>query len=360
MSRLRRKNNTTSSTSSSPAAKKSKRTIDLGWSQEKGAENDDDHIYSSDEDSDDQYQKKGSGDGDDDDDIEEEETLDAKKVRLAREYLRKLERDEDDDDDDDSTSSSSDDEEEDGSRGNDEYDRISHKLQHERLKREGTLERVVADRVAKNLSTITSSILLTSSSKTKSTTSTAATTSSSTTQSDWINSGYIQLCKGHDLTPTCVALCGTNGEYAISGSKDHSVLLWDVERGQRICTIADTWKKEQPQDSASTRTSGEVLSVACSDDGRYCAVGKRDATVCIYDVRMANNNKQDTQLVKTFTGHKGPVTSLAFRTQSLQLFSGSDDRCIRYVIWEKKIVRRPFCKSWCSVRYTLTSDFRVF
>ena len=340
MSRLRRKNNNnTTSSSTSPAAKKSKRTIDLGWSRDKQGksnnDNDDDHVYSSDEDSDDQYNKKGGNDDDDDDDIEEEETLDAKKVRLAREYLRKLERDEEDDDDD-STSSSSDsggddddDNEEDGSGGgNDEYDRISHKLQHERLKREGTLERAVADKVAKNLSTITSSLLTSSKAK-------SSTTTITTTQSDWIDSGYMQLCKGHDLTPTCVALCGTNGEYAISGSKDHSVLLWDVERGQRICTIANTWKKQSNQDVTTTRTSGEVLSVACSDDGRYCAVGKRDATVCIYDVRMANDPKS-TPLVKTFTGHKGPVTSLAFRTQSLQLFSGSDDRCIRYVKGVKK------------------------
>lgn len=79
---------------------------------------------------------------------------------------------------------------------------------------------------------------------------------------------------------------------------------------------------------ATSRTMGEVLSVACSDDGRYAAVGRRDATVCIYDIRAAN--RASTSLVKTFVGHKGPITSLCFRTQSLQLFSGSDDRCIRH------------------------------
>ena len=319
MSRLRRKNNASSSSrrgsDGSPAAKKSKKTIDLGWS---GAnDDDDDHIHSSD-DSDVDYGNKQKYEDDDDDDVEEEETLDAKKVRLAREYLRKLERD---DDDEDGTSSSDEgsSDEDDGEDGQNDYDRISHKLQHERLKLEGTLERAVADKVYKNITQITSSMKPTASAGAECT----------TTQSDWINSGYIKLCKGHDLTPTCVTLCGSNGEYAVSGSKDHSVFIWDVERGQRMTTIADTWKKSH--DDSTTRTSGAVLSVACSDDGRYCAVGKRDATVCIYDIRTANNNssKKSAPLVKTFTGHKGAVTSLAFRTQSLQLFSGSDDRCIR-------------------------------
>jgi ribosomal RNA-processing protein 9 len=307
------------------------KTIDLGWTRNNKKrdeyDNDDDHI---DSDSEVEGRKEPSLE-DENARMQGEETLDAKKVRLAREYLRKLEADEEDDDDDDSKSgsgsSSSDEEEED--EAEDVHERIGIKLQRERLKREGMLERAVADRINQHITRMTTTIRQ---GKEKST---SATTTEQQQQQDdakdWIESGYVQLLKGHDLTPTCVAL-QSNGERAISASKDHSVIVWDVERGQCAITLADTWKKQSSSSGTSAkknqdRTMGEVLSVACSDDGRYAAIGKRDATVCIYDVRTGGNDKN--KLIKTFTGHKGPVTCLAFRTQSLQLFSGSDDRCIR-------------------------------
>lgn len=281
MSRVRRKTED-SKGSSSENAKKQK-TIDLGWNR------DDEDIASSD----DEENLEPSLD-----DEELEETLDAKKIRLAREYLRKLETA----DSDDSSSSSSEDDESDAG-----YDRIGVKLQRERLKREGTLQRAVADKVDGCVSLFQQSL-----------------GSVESHEKSWIEDGKINLLRGHDLTPTCVAL-QSDGATAISGSKDHSVILWDVEQQKKSLTLCKSWKKECSTEFS--RGEGEVLSVACSDDGNYAAIGRRDATVSIYDVRAGKNS-----LVKTFTGHKGAITSLAFRTQSLQLFSGSEDRCIRYVM----------------------------
>lgn len=291
--------------------------------------NDDESIASnSSADSDDDHNLNAEGD-----DVEEEETLDAKKVRMARDYLRKLEAAEDDDDDDSSKSGSSSSEDEDGDEDGDgmtRHDRIGLKLQRERLKREGTLERAVADKIGTSLDRIRSSF----------TTSAVAADVDVADNKAWISSGHIRLLRGHDLTPTCVAL-QSNGERAISGSKDHSVLIWDVQEERKCYTLCNDWKHQQSStDDTSvvlsgegSRTRGEVLSVACSDDGRYAAVGRRDATVCIYDVRVAatNSSKESggNNLVQTFTGHKGPVTTLSFRSQSLELFSGSDDRCLR-------------------------------
>ena len=78
----------------------------------------------------------------------------------------------------------------------------------------------------------------------------------------------------------------------------------------------------QTTTTVNQRTAGQVWSVACSEDGRLAAVGKRDATVTIFDLRSR-------EPVQTFRGHKGPVTSLAFGGNH-ELFSASADRCIRH------------------------------
>lgn len=229
--------------------------------------------------------------------IEEEETLDSKKVRLAREYLRTIESGDGSDDDSDTDNDN-------------DHDRIGDKLQRERLKQTELYERAVADKVHDSLKRIRTSFDL---------------QRKDVSEENMIESGYIRLLRGHDLTPTCVSL-QQDGSFAISGSKDHSVIIWDVENERRALDLCKPWKKESLQEKQTTsRTNGEILSVALSYDGRFAAVGRRNATVCIYDVRT-NSSK----LVKTFVGHKGAVTSLSFQTQSLQLFSGSQDRCIRY------------------------------
>ena len=296
MSRVRKKKIDRVSQQLSPSVKKKPKTVDLAW---KGDEN----IESEDE----EEPQQRAGEMMDDESVEEEEALDAKRVRLARQYLEKLEGDSDN-----SSSDEESDQDDDGADG-DDVDRIGVKLQRERLKREGTLERVVADKVASGLEDIRRSFP--SSKKTN------VTLDARAQEKEWLDSGHLKLLRGHDLTPTCVAL-QSDGLTAISGSKDHSVLIWDVENEKRSHTLCPIWKKKP--DSGVSRTLGEVLSVACSDDGRYAAIGKRDGTVSIFDIRAGKNN-----LIKTFEGHKGAITCLCFRTQSLQLFSGSEDRCIR-------------------------------
>ena len=263
---------------------KKQKTLDLAYTNEE-----DDHI-----DSDEEVDSNAASS--DDEDIEEEETLDAKKIRLARQYLRKLEAS---DSDDDSSSGHEDSDDDEG----DDDDRIGMKLQRERLKLEGSLETEVAGKVDSSLNQFRSSATVEEDAK------------------NWVSAGYVKLLRGHDLTPTCVAL-QPSGSKAVSGSKDHSVILWDVENECKDVHLCQSWRKQN--DPSISRTQGEILSAACSDDNRYVAIGKRNATVSIFDIRAGKNN-----LVNEFNGHKGPVTSLAFRMQSLQLFSGSEDRCIR-------------------------------
>jgi len=227
---------------------------------------------------------------------EEKEALAVKQVRLAREYLENI--------DGNSDESSSEDESDD----DDDRDALSRKLQRERLRRQGTLQRFLAEKTQKHVAAISESM------------------ENSTEASAWIESGNVSLLRGHDLTPTSVALSHT-ADRAISGSKDHSVFLWDVENQTRLATLQPRWTA----DSEADRTPGQVLSVALSDDGKFGVTGKRDGTISVFDIRTQN-------VVKEFTGAKEAITSLAFQSQTNQLFSACEDRCIRYYNLDEMMV----------------------
>jgi len=247
------------------------------------------------------------------DDESEKETVEAKKIRMAREYLQKMEQD-----DNDSSDASSTSDESDQDLNKDEI--ISRKLEKNRLKQQGLYERFVSSKIEESVKGWWEDC---------SRSNVAFQDSSPEEQAKiWVDDSHIKLCRGHDLTPTCVALLSTTGAVAYSASKDNSILMWDVESQTRLHTIVPQWN---PKTCDYTRNSGEVLSMAASDDGRYLAVGGRECTVKVYDVRQKKNNEVGIRgLVTTFEGHKGPVNALAFRSQSLQLFSGSEDRCIRH------------------------------
>ena len=289
------------------AVKRPRHTLDLAW-------NDDEHIDSSEDDEGSlrdkepllQEEEESSG---------EEETPDVKRVRLARQYLETINARSDE--------SSSGEEE---ANTDDDNDVLARKLQRDRLKRQGTLERALAQKVLRHVTALQEAVLEER----------PALLSSAAAAADlWVQMGFVRLLgRRHDLTPTSVAV-DPAGRRAISGSKDHSVILWDLEKGSALMTLCQQWKKKKKNNNdnnkkgeriVSSRTAGQVLSVALSDDGRFAAVGKRDGRVSVFDVRSSSDRK----LIQQFEGHKGAVTCLTFRTQSNQLFSGSEDRCIRH------------------------------
>jgi ribosomal RNA-processing protein 9 len=299
--------------------KRIRENFDLSGSHD----HDDDYIDSSDDDNDNGVQTPSFRD---ESDVEsEEENLDVKKVRLAREYLAAIE--EKGENETDASSDEYDDDDE------DDDEAISRKLQRRRLEREGALERNYADRVR---DTIHKYQLQMQQNSTTINDSTNSSNMSENEASAWIDAGIVRPFhgSGHDLSPTCVALAGSGDDKVVSGSKDHSVLLWDVETQYRIATLSDRWqttKKEQQSKQSKnnrSRTSGQVLSIACSDDGKFVAVGRRDATVSIFDVRIANG-KNDC-CIQTFTGHKDAVNGITFRSHTHELFTASADRCIRH------------------------------
>lgn len=115
---------------------------------------------------------------------------------------------------------------------------------------------------------------------------------------------------------------------AYTGSKDNAVIGWDLETGKKDF-MRSKWSPHvyETNGRCIQQHEGEVLAIATSYDGKYIAFGGRDSAVYIVDSRT-------NQQVKKLTGHRGAVTSLCFKDQSYDLFSGSFDRCIKH--WDLK------------------------
>ncbi|CAG9461167.1 unnamed protein product [Pedinophyceae sp. YPF-701] len=143
--------------------------------------------------------------------------------------------------------------------------------------------------------------------------------------------------RAHRLPPTGVCL-GRSDELAFSVGKDGAIFKWDVERGagERWAQPEDvkaardeadpaTWVKRGPRQGGSRRG---LLACAASADGRYLAVGGGARRVLLYDVRTGKH-------VVSFPGHRDAVSALAFRDGGAELYSGSFDRTVK--VWNTEL-----------------------
>ena len=247
----------------------------------------------------------------DDESIEEdeEETLEAKKLRMAREYLSKVQEEDDDESDD-------------GFEDDDSVDRVGKRIERDRLRKSGLLQTHFALSILSGVESMRGHVVKTLGEA-------ASTVSPEKYAKAWLDQKYITYHRGHDLTPTCVAL-SQGGDMAFSGAKDGSIIRWAVEAGKKESCIMPAIKNSNAYSEESTlnnRNEREILAVASSYDDRYLAAGGRDNCVRIFDVRTLG--KSGCKPISKMEGHKKAVTSLSFRNRTLDLYSGSEDRCIR-------------------------------
>ncbi|CAG8805647.1 15620_t:CDS:2, partial [Dentiscutata erythropus] len=120
-----------------------------------------------------------------------------------------------------------------------------------------------------------------------------------------------------ELSITCVA-CDESGQFFYTGSKDHSIIKWDVKTGKKLHSIIGGRKEIKKFDGHTN----QILALAVSSDGNYLASGGRDKKINIWSTK-------ENKLLKCFMQHKDSVTGLIFRKGNNQLYSSSLDRTIK-------------------------------
>ena len=114
----------------------------------------------------------------------------------------------------------------------------------------------------------------------------------------------ISVLAGHELPITSVAV--TPDGRLITGSWDNTALLWDTQTGEEIRVLA--------------AHRGEVHSIAVTPDGRL-VTGSFDGTARLWDIESGEE-------IRAFTGHGSEVTSVAV-TPDGRLITGSSNGTAR-------------------------------
>lgn len=122
----------------------------------------------------------------------------------------------------------------------------------------------------------------------------------------------LRLLDGH--TETVLTLAVTpDGKKVISGSKDHSIRVWDVKTGQCVRTFYGH--------------THFVNAVALALDGNCIVSASHDGTIRVWDLEAG-------ECLKTLEGHKGTVNTVAIAPDGKTIVSGGADKTVR--IWSLK------------------------
>lgn len=122
------------------------------------------------------------------------------------------------------------------------------------------------------------------------------------------------ILKGHNGWVTCIATSSENPDMLLSGSRDKTLLIWNLTR-----------EGEQNYGQTKRRLTGHshfVQDLVISSDGQFALSGSWDGTLRLWDLNFGTTTRR-------FVGHQKDVLSVAFSADNRQIVSGSRDKTIK-------------------------------
>ncbi|MDD2737065.1 MAG: DUF4062 domain-containing protein [Desulfuromonadaceae bacterium] len=123
----------------------------------------------------------------------------------------------------------------------------------------------------------------------------------------------LHVLEGHNSGIRCVSMT-PDGRRAVSGSHDCDLRVWDIESG--VCL----WTLEGHND--------KIRSVSVTPDGRCALTGSEDKTLRVWDL-------ENGTCLRTLYGHSEAVTSVSVTADGRRAVSGSKDNLLR--LWDLEI-----------------------
>jgi len=124
---------------------------------------------------------------------------------------------------------------------------------------------------------------------------------------------YRGVLSGHRGWVTSIATTYEQSNLVVSSSRDKSLMIWELTPDGEAIGYA----------RKSLNGHGEpVASVVLSSDGQFALSGSWDKTMRLWDLNTGAS-------VRTFQGHTKDVNSVAFSGDNRQIVSGSRDKTIK-------------------------------
>jgi len=131
---------------------------------------------------------------------------------------------------------------------------------------------------------------------------------------------------GHLGWITCLATAIDNPDLLLSGSRDKSIVVWNLER----TTVA-----EDRLHAATNKIDGKmkrrlvghnhfISDIDLSGDRQYALSSSWDGTLRLWNLKTGETRRK-------FSGHKKDVLSVAFSHDNRQIVSGSRDKAVK--VW---------------------------
>lgn len=122
------------------------------------------------------------------------------------------------------------------------------------------------------------------------------------------------ILKSHSGWVNCIATSAENPDMILSGSRDKSIVVWNLTRESET-------NYGFPRRSL-TGHSHFVQDVVISSDGQFALSGSWDGTLRLWDLNYGTTTRR-------FVGHTKDVLSVAFSADNRQIVSGSRDKTIK-------------------------------